>query len=220
MRSLFAFCLATAAALPVWACERPVCEVDPADLQLARHITFDDLPSGFGVGRQIDGILEQRGVRFGERFVGQPLQALGDFDAVEGPANAPLSLLPGAPGETLGILRLMRTSVLQGHGPRGFPRAEAVGEGAIAVIFDNDQSAIALDLRGGEKGQATVRFFARNGQVIDTHTLGPLSETSHGFERAGDTSDIAGLLITNTDPEGIALDNLKFDKSAILGMLH
>ncbi|SHI78539.1 hypothetical protein SAMN05444000_10356 [Shimia gijangensis] len=220
MRSLFAFCLTVSTALPVWACERPVCLVEADSLHLARHVTFDDLPSGFGVGRQIEGILDQNGVRFGERFSGQSLTVQGDFDGVEGTASAPLTLLPGAPGETLGILRLMRTSVLQGHGPRGFPRAEAVGEGAIAAIFDYDQSAISLDIRGGELGEATVTFLSRDGQKIDTHTLGPLSETSHGFLRQHRKSDIAGILITNTDPEGIALDNLRFDQSAILGWLR
>lgn len=217
MRSLLFLFLT---ALPALACERPVCIVPPDQMLLARQITFDDLPSGFGVGRQIPGILEQNGARFGERFAGQSLMQNGVFDAVQGPATAPLTLLPGAPGETLGILRLMRTSVLQGHGPVGFPRAEAVGEGAIAVIFDYDQSGLALDIRGGEMGQATVSFFARDGQVIDSHVLGPLSETTHGFERRGDLRDIAGLLVTNTDPEGIALDNLKFDKSAVLGLLN
>lgn len=220
MRSLFLFCLTCLIALPAFACERPVCAVPPDSLILARHITFDDLPSGFGIGRKIDGILEQNGARFGERFAGQPLEADGDFDVVPGPAQAPLTLVAGAPGEALGVLRLMRTSVLQGHGPRGYPRTEAVGEGAIAIIFDHDQSAIALDIRGGEQGTATLGFLSRDGQVIDTHVIGPLSETSHGFLRRDDLRDIAGLILTNKDPEGIALDNLRFDKSAVLGFLR
>lgn len=192
----------------------------PESLSLSRHVTFDDLPSSFGIGRQITGILEQNGVRFGERFAGQPLESDGDFDVVSGPARAPLTLLPGAPGETLGILRLMRTSVLQGHGPRGYPRTEAVGEGAVAVIFDNDQSALSLDIRGGEQGIATLSFLSRDGRVIDTHVIGPLSETSHGFQRPDNQTDIAGLILTNKDPQGIALDNLRFDKPAILGLLR
>ncbi|WP_299354596.1 hypothetical protein [uncultured Shimia sp.] len=220
MRSLFAFCLTVVTALPAWACERPVCPVPAESLILSRHITFDDLPSSFGIGRKIDGILEQNGVQFGERFVGQPLEAEGDFDVVPGPASAPLTLLPGAPGQALGILRLMRTSVLQGHGPRGFPKTEAVGEGAIAMIFDYDQSAIALDIRGGEQGHATLRFLSRDGRILDTHRIGPLSESTHGFLRSDEQTDIAGLLLTNNDPEGIALDNLKFDKAAILSLLH
>lgn len=220
MRALWTFALTLAIATPSLACERPVCLVPAESLMLSRHITFDDLPSGFGIGRKIDGILEQNGAQFGERFAGQPLESEGDFDVVPGPANAPLTLLPGAPGEALGILRLMRTSVLQGHGPRGYPRTEAVGEGAIAVIFDYDQSALSLDIRGGEQGVATIRFFSRDGHVIDTHTIGPLSETSHGFLRANEQTDIAGLILTNKDPEGIALDNLRFDKSAILSLLR
>lgn len=220
MRSFFALCFSLLTALPALACDRAVCSVPADSLMLSRHITFDDLPSGFGVGRKIDGILEQNGARFGERFAGQPLESDGDFDVVPGPARAPLTLVPGAPGEALGILRLMRTSVLQGHGPRGFPKTEAVGEGAIAVIFDYDQSAIALDIRGGEQGMATLSFLARDGRVIDTHVIGPLSESSHGFLRADEQTDIAGLILTNKDPEGIALDNLRFDKAAILSLLQ
>ncbi|MCP9481626.1 hypothetical protein NNA36_06580 [Shimia sp. CNT1-13L.2] len=219
MRSLLSLALVSLLALPAWACETPVCPTDPDTLDLSRRITFDDLPSSFGVGRLINGILEQDGARFGERFAGQDLGRDGTFDRVNGTALAPLTLLPGAPNQSLGILRLMRTSVLQGHGPAGYPRTEAVGEGAIAVIFDWDQSAIALDIRGGEQGFATLTFLARDGRVIDSHTLGPLSEATYGFARKDDRPDIAGLLITNSDPEGIALDNLRFDRLAALSLL-
>ncbi|PHO02273.1 hypothetical protein CSC82_17115 [Rhodobacteraceae bacterium 4F10] len=220
MRSLFSFLLAQVWASAGLACDRPVCAVAPEDLQLARVVTFDNIPSSFGIGRKIDGILEQDGVRFGERFVGQSFSNEAGFDRVTGAARAPLTLLPGAPNETLGILRLMRTSVLQGHGPTQYPRADAVGEGAIAVAFDTDQSAIALDIRGGEMGHATLSFLRRDGSTIDTHRIGPLGEASYAFQRNPDTQDIAGLVLTNDDPEGIALDNLRFDQIQILGLLQ
>ncbi|MEQ9693378.1 hypothetical protein [Shimia sp. SDUM112013] len=220
MRSLFAFGLILLLAPAAVACQRPVCAVPPEDLDLARVITFDDMPSSFGIGRQIEGILEQEGVRFGERFLGQVFVNMDGFDDVSGPARAPLTLLAGAPNETLGILRLMRTSVLQGHGPTQYPRADAVGEGAIAVAFDHEQGAVALDIRGGEMGFATLTFLARDGTPLDSHRIGPLGEASYGFLRAGGQRDIAGLVITNRDPEGIALDNLRFDRIAVLGLLQ
>jgi hypothetical protein len=45
-------------------------------------------------------------------------------------------------------------------------------------------------------------------------TDGPLSL---GFLRAGDLRDIAGLVITNTDPQGLAIDNLRFGPAPELG---
>ncbi len=217
MRALItAFALFTT---PVLACDTPICEVDPETLRLSRHITFDDQPSSFGVGREIDGLLQQPGATFGERFAGQILTPRGDFDRVTGQPLAPLTILPGDKGQTLGILRLMRTSVLQGHGPRGFPSTQAVGEGAVAVLFDHDQSALALDIRGGEQGLATLIFLRRDGTEIHRLSLGPLSETSHGFLRQNGISDIAGLIVTNSDPEGIALDNLRFDRDPVIGLV-
>ena len=211
--------LAISFATPALACDTPICEVAPETLRLSRHITFDDQLSSFGVGREIGGLLEQPGATFGERFAGQVLTPEGDFDRFTGQPLAPLTILSGDKGQTLGILRLMRTSVLQGHGPRGFPRSEAVGEGAVAVLFDHDQSALALDIRGGEQGYATLIFLRRNGTEIHRLSLGPLSETSHGFLRQGGISDIAGLIVTNSDPEGIALDNLRFDRDPVIGMV-
>jgi hypothetical protein len=204
---------------PAFACDAPVCEVPPETLHLSRHITFDDQPSSFGVGREIGGLLQQPGATFGERFAGQILAPQGDFDHFIGQPHAPLTILSGDKGQTLGILRLMRTSVLQGHGPRGYPRSEAVGEGAVAVLFDHDQSALSLDIRGGEQGHATLIFLRRDGTEIHRLTLGPLSETSHGFLRQHGVSDIAGLIVTNSDPEGIALDNLRFDRDPVIGFL-
>ena len=210
---------ASLAALPAAACETPVCLVGADTLSLARVITFDDQPSSFGVGRQIDGLLIQPGVSFGERFAGQTLSREGNFDRVGGTARTPLTLLPGAPGQTLGILRLMATSVLHGHGPEGFPKPEATGEGAIAVLFENDQSALAFDIRGGELGEARVTFLRRDGRPIHTLRLGPLAGASYGFQRLDDIADIAGLVIENSDPEGIAMDNLRFERNATLSLL-
>lgn len=216
MRHLIsAVCIAFAS--PSAACDAPVCLAEPDTLALSRVITFDNLPSGFGVGREIGDILDQPGARFGERFAGQILTPEGDFDRVSGQPLAPLSVLPGAKGQTLGIMRLMATSVLQGHGPRGFPSTQAVGEGAVAILFDHDQSALALDIRGGEQGEATLFFLRRDGSAIHHITLGPLSEASYGFHRQGGIPDIAGLLVINSDPEGIALDNLRFDQNAVIG---
>ncbi|MEZ5715474.1 MAG: hypothetical protein R3D85_10065 [Paracoccaceae bacterium] len=199
------------------ACAAPVCLVARDSLALAHVITFDDVQSGFGIGHPIDTLLIRPGARFGERFSGQTLTPEGDFDRVSGAALAPLTAIPGAPGATLGALRLGPTIVLQGNGPGGFPRENAVGEGAIAVEFDNDQAALAFDLRGGEAGSLEITFLRRDGSEIARLAVSPLGEESYGFARQGNLADIAGILITNRDPQGVAIDNLAFDKDQLTG---
>ena len=198
-------------------CGAAVCLVSRSALGPTHEITFDDVPSGLGIGRPVDDLLVRRGARFGERFAGQTIVANGIFDDVSGRATAPLTALPGLPGASLGALRLGPTTVLQGHGPLGYPREAAIGEGAIAVEFDNDQAALAFDLRGGEDGTLTVLFLRRDGSEITRLAISPLAEESYGFARAGNIADIAGILILNTDPEGIAIDNLAFDKGQLTG---
>lgn len=193
------------------ACETAICMVRYSTLDLARLITFDDLASAPGPGRKVDDVLILPGARFGERFAGQTRSAAGDFDLIGGVANAPLTAIGGGVGETLGIKRLPDTTVLHGHGPRRFPARDAIGEGAIAVLFDHDQSALGFHLRGGEAGFATVMFLRRDGSLIQSFRLGPLGEDRFGFARADDLSDIAGFVLYNADPEGLAIDNLIFD---------
>lgn len=198
-------------------CGAPVCLVDRNTLALSHIITFDDVESSLGLGRPIDALLVRPGARFGERFAGQTLLAEGNYDRVTGTALAPLTAVPGLPGATLGAMRLPGTTVLYGHGPRGFPMIEAVGEGAIAVEFEHGQSALAFDLRGGEAGSAWVIFLRRDGSEISRLRLSPLSEATYGFMRNARLPDIAGLLIVNDDPQGVAIDNLAFDDDQLTG---
>ena len=192
------------------ACDRPVCLAD-TPLRLSQIVTFDDQPSGMGPGRRIDGILDLPGASFGERFAGQSLSAQHSYDLVTGVAAAPLSLLAGREGRNLSMLRLAGTNALSGDGPAGFPRVEATGEGAIAMLFARDQAAVRIALRGGEGGVVVILFMARDGRIIDSHTLGPLAEDIFEFTRRDAQDDIAGLVLSNRDPEGIALDEVAFD---------
>lgn len=205
--------------LPALACEEaPICLVSKDDVRLASVITFDDIPSSFGVGLPIDEVLARPGARFGERFAGQWLSEENGFDRVEGAAVAPVEVIAGEKLQSLGAMRLWGgTTVLQGHGPTGHPRDDAVGEGAIAVLFDRDQPALAFDIRGGEDGRAMVIFIDREGGVIHRMTLGPLKEDRYTFQRRGLIPDIAGFWIVNDDPAGLALDNLRFDAEDLLG---
>jgi hypothetical protein len=195
-------------------CDRPVCLIDPVGLQFGRTITFDDQPGNFGPGRPVEGVLALPGASFGEMFAGQSLNTTTDFDLVSGPAFGPLTLLPGAPSQNLSILKITGATLLSGTGPRGFPMTVATGEGAIAIWFAADQSTLRLDLLGGEGGVAHILFLARDGAVIDQIDLTPLAEGSVAFARNAPVADIAGLVISNLDPEGIALDAVAFDGGA------
>lgn len=193
------------------ACDQPVCQVAADSVFFAREVTFDDQASGFGPGRPFADIIQMDGVAFGEHFAGQTLDRFENFDRVHGTALGPLTLRPGQTAQNLTIIRLADTNVLSGYGPTGYPNHSATGEGAIAVMFDDGQPVVGFDLRGGEGGFATVAFFNRDGMVIDTHIVGPLAEISYAFRRQDDAADIAGLVITNEDPDGIALDTLSFE---------
>ena len=197
--------------LPAWACDQPICLVPPDDIFFAQEVTFDDQPSGFGAGRTFTGVMMLNGVQIGERFAGQDLRDDGGFDRVEGAARGPLQVIAGAETQNMTVIRLADTAVLSGDGPAGFPNREATGEGALAVLFDRDQVAVRFDIRGGEGGAATVQFLRRDGSVIDTAELAPLSEAVYAFTRNGGARDIAGMVLTNADPDGIALDTLLFD---------
>lgn len=215
-RSLLTAALILAPGLAL-ACAAPICRVDPQSLVFAEHIHFDDHPATWDPGHRIDDTLRLPGASFAERFAGQTLAAAGDFDTVTGPALSPLTLLPGAPGQTLSVVRMLGSNILNGFGPAGYPQVSAQGEGAIAVLFDEDQPALSLQILGGEKGQAQIQFWSRSGALIHTEVIATDGPLSLGFLRTGNVPDIAGLVITNTDPQGLAIDNLRFGPAPGMG---
>jgi len=200
-------------------CAAPVCIVGYDTLDLAQIITFESVASSPGPGRSYDEIIDGDGVQFGERFVGQQRQVAGDYDRITGDAISPLTPIAGAKHESLGVKRLFNNNVLLGYGPQRFPSREAIGEGAIAVVFDADQSAFGFKLIGGEEGEATISFMRRDGSAIMSMSLGPLGETKFGFLRGENAADIAGFVLDNQDPEGIAIDDLIFNEEMKLGTL-
>lgn len=210
MRSLMTLFLSALPHLAA-ACSTPVCLVDPETLMLPRVITFDDVQSGFGPGFHVDDVLPLDGARFGERFAGQTIAPLAAHDQITGAALSPLTLLPGDAGQNFSVVRFMGNAMLNGYGVAGFPNRDGQGEGAIAVLFDNDQDALAFDLRGGEAGAAQIMFLRRDGSVIHKMTIDPTGEFTVAFQRRG-TADIAGFVLTNTDPQGIAFDTLRFGR--------
>lgn len=211
MRLTFALCFICFGRVAA-ACETPVCLVDPDALALTYVITFEETRSSYGPGHLIPDVLVLDGASFGERFAGQTLSSNGDHDVLSGTVLPPLTLMPGDEGQNLSVVYFAGNNVLNGYGVAGYPKRHAQGEGAIAFLFDDDQSALSFQLRGGEDGAATAVFYQRGGQEIMTMQLPPVGEFAFGFLRATGEADIAGVVITNTDPQGLALDNLRFAK--------
>ncbi|MEE4188370.1 MAG: hypothetical protein V2I76_07975 [Roseobacter sp.] len=204
-------CLLTS--VRVHACETQVCLVDAESLQLPRIIDFDEARSTLGPGHIVQDLLVMQGAVFGERFAGQNVYATGHHDSVSGTPLSPLTVMPGASGQNLSIVYFDGNNILNGYGVAGYPKRHAQGEGAISFLFDENQSALAFQVRGGEAGGAEVTFFSRDGAVLSTITLPNAGESSYGFIHAQGAADIAGVLLTNTDPQGLALDNIRFGKS-------
>ena len=194
------------------ACGAPVCLVDPQSLILPQVIDFDDLASGWGPGVEVHGTLPMKGATIGEHFNGQTVITSNSHDTVTGAAFAPLTVNAGPEGQNLSVVHFAGTTLINGFGGAGFPRREAQGEGAIAVLFDEDQSALSFEMRGGEAGAALVTFLRRDGSLISAVPVEPTGEFTVGFIRATGEDDIAGFVITNTDPQGLAMDTLRFGK--------
>jgi hypothetical protein len=187
-------------------------QVDYSSLTGAALIGFEGLPGGTAPGTNYDGIIALNGAQFAERFIGQTLSASGISDVLGGTPVSSLSLQTGAPNQNLNIYPLaLEGNVLAGLGPLGFPSQSAIGEGAVAILFDHDQSEFGFKSVGGSFGSAKVEFWGRDGSLIDAISLTVLGTQFFGFSREGGITDIAGISIWNTDIGGIGLDDVRFD---------
>jgi len=188
----------------------PVNQVDYFSLAGPVLVDFESLTGGSTPGTNYDGIIDINGVTFAERFVGQTLTASGDSDVLGGAPVGGLSLQAGAPDQNLNIITFgLNGNVLTGLGPMGFPTSSAIGEGAISILFDDDQSGFGFKSVGGDLGSAEVEFRARDGSLIGAITLTNLGNDYFGFSREGGIRDIAGISIWNTDSGGIGFDDIK-----------
>lgn len=194
----------------------PINEVDYFSLTGTELIDFESFAGGGAPGTNYDGLIDADGATFGERFDGQILGASGNSDTLSGVPVGGLNLVAGAAGQNLNIFtRNPDGNVLTGLGNLGFPDFDAIGEGAIAILFDNDQSEFGFQSVGGNLGDATFEFWARDGSLIATITPTGLGVDFFGFQREGGVQDIAGITIWNTDPAGIGFDDIIFDVPGI-----
>jgi hypothetical protein len=184
-----------------------IVSVDPSTVPCSAISTFDDVQGGAAPGVSYDGFLSSGGVRFAERFVGQTLSYNGNFDVVSGIPTNPLTLQAGLPGQNLDVFDYA-TNVLTGLGPLGYPDIDAIGEGSMAMLFPVPQFALTFQVVGGNGGTATLTFYRADGSLMDTIDISGLADLAYGFATDDGSSTISGVLIQNTDPSGIGLDNV------------
>ena len=183
--------------------------VDPNTLSTTDIEDFEGFAGGPHPGTNYDGIIAGNAISFAERFAGQTQSDQGDFDAILGNPTDPLTLQVGDPNDNLNIF-LDVTNVLDGLGPLGFPDPDAIGEGAVAILFAIDHFEFGIDIHGANDGDVTFDFYRQNGSLIDSITFSA-ADQSYGFRRDGTISDIRGVLITNKDPFGIGYDNVRYN---------
>lgn len=200
--------------------------------ELDARVDFERLPPRPEPGFNLDVPLYSSGAWVGERFIGQAASATdAGHDAVTGAPEGPwLRIAGGAPGRNLSVAwhRGFGSNALFPLGPAGFPALPARGEGAAAILFDTDQPAVGFRIHtdypaplgspGAVQGAIDVTLYARDGQLLGrfTHNPGPgISE--FGYRIAGDGPAIAGMLVVNTDPGGIAMDDIIFAMPRPLG---
>lgn len=175
-------------------------------------LSFAGVPGGASPGTNYNDLLVVNGVAFGERFAGQTVTPSGNFDVLSGTPSAGLTLLAGLTGQNLTVFQAPPGPVLSGNGPAGFPIFDAIGEGAISLLFSSDQSEFGFRLAGGNGGTATISFFRIDGSLIQSFLLGNLPlAAAYGFTRDGAVSDIRGISISNNDATGIGLAGLRYD---------
>ncbi|WP_149866285.1 hypothetical protein [Tropicimonas marinistellae] len=201
-------------------------------LELLQVVDFERLPPRDEPGFNLDMPLYARGAWIGERFAGQDVVPLATgHDDIDGAPDGPnLRIAGGAEKRNLSVARHrgFGSNALFPLGETGFPELHARGEGALAILFDHDQAAVGFRVHAGypaplgtttvHTGHVEVRFFARDGRRIASLQHEPGRGISEfGYRTQTGRAEIAGILILNTDPGGIAVDDIIFALPGLLG---
>jgi len=183
-------------------------------LSLGSNAVVDFESSTFGSALNL---LSAGAVTFGERFAGQALTTVGDFDRLSGLPAMGFTIVGGLPNQSLYINAFgLLGRDLNGVGPGGASAANGRGEGSMAALFDTDQSEVGMTFVGTNGGTATISFFARDSILIDRIIVSLADAGISGaidtytFHRDGAVRDIAGFTVENDDPGGIGLDDVRY----------
>jgi len=198
-------------------------QVNYSDLSGVAGANFEDL--GLGNNEQVtfNDVFESGNTSFGESFAGQTVTQSGDFDVLSGTPVGPLNLLAGNASVNVtavdGGAGDVGNTAIAGSGPLGYPAADAVGEGSIAILFDFDQSEFGFEVVGGNGGTATAQFWGRDGSLIDEIVFNLTSEIfqPYGFVTDDGLQSVAGVSIFNNDLGGIGFDNFIYDIAGVPG---
>jgi hypothetical protein len=175
--------------------------VTPVASPLPVAATFD------GANINHAGILYFPGGAAGESFPGQTVTEVGGFEIVAGIPSNPLTLL--TPGANDGVWCYQ--DELQGVA-NGTTVGD-IGEGAISFFLQHDHSSIGIDINKTDSGTVVMQFFSRVGSPFQIVTLSTgIGAQSYTF--TANAGSIAGVTITNSDPSGISVDNLRLQPAA------
>lgn len=154
----------------------------------------------------VAGLITQTGATYGERFSGQTLTTVGGFDVLSGTPSAALTLLANPTlADNIGILSFGGSNVIYGD------LGGAVGEGALSILLAMGTDVFGFNIIGTNIGAFTAQFFGSAGNLLGSITQATPADAFFGFRTtAGDR--IFGVSITNTDPAGIAYDNVTFNQ--------
>lgn len=200
-----------------------ILQVQKSTLSGVAGADFEDLNLANGQQVTFNSIFESGNTSFGESFAGQTVTTSGNFDVLSGTPTGPLTLVVG--GQSTNVTAIdggagdIGNTAIAGSGPLGYPNPDAVGEGAIAILFDFDQSEFGMDIVGGNGGTATAQFWARDGSLLDALLFNLTSAIfqSFGFKTGDGAKSIAGVSIFNNDLGGIGFDNFIFDVAGVPG---
>ncbi len=148
------------------------------------------------------------GVTFGERLVGQIASSIDTFDVISGLPVSPLTMDESIDASFGVNILKFRDTIIDGLGPVGFPTPEAIGDGALTVLFDQNQAVVAFDVVGANGGPMTLQFFSRYGGLIDTVEVAIVASDTYVF--SSEAGNIAAVTITNMDWGGLGYDNFTF----------
>lgn len=179
----------------------------------------------------IDEVFHHPGASLGERFEGQTLvrgapgSPLADFDIVTGQPLGPLNVIQGAAGQNLSLAwTVERGTYLYPESWVGFPAQASGGEGAVSILFEEDQPGFGF-LVSASAGPVEYAFGAVEITCFDVSgaTVGSLyfDELTWGrwievaVIRTDGAQDIRGCTLQNTDPKGVSYDSFIFGTDAL-----
>lgn len=167
--------------------------------------------------------LSENGITFGEKLVGQittddPTVGLPPpTDIVSGIPNIPLTMDNSISADI--SLEIFDRDPTNRNIIAGNNSNESIGEGALTVLYEFDQSVISFDIANGDSHFFDIQFFDRNGNLLDDLRV-PVDQGSSGVRASlifsSPSANIAAITIDNSGTEtgGGLFDNFRYSSAA------